>query len=277
MADRISSAAGEYAAALESLRSARMGTELIAPLLYSLVRSTRAQRVLEIGAGQTTLALLKGLDDNRRDIMRERAQLAAKQRGFDPDWLVDERAVERDQDDVVEWLAAEPALVDPRFFDRDYAPRCVSIDDVSSPFSRAPAVDAAAQRAGLNELLDLRLADFRDVADAEGIREPAFDLVWFDCGGHVEYRDFLSLYWDHVTPAGGMIVLHYTLTVPAHERVLADLERERREGRTGSFELLSILEPHKLMQNSCTLIRRCEAPAPRYAVTRPISLERSGW
>ena len=41
-----------------------MGTEQMAPLLYSLVRFVRPQNILEIGLGYTTPWLAKGLEDN---------------------------------------------------------------------------------------------------------------------------------------------------------------------------------------------------------------------
>ena len=41
-----------------------MGTELMAPLLYSLVRFVRPQTILEIGLGYTTPWLAKGIEDN---------------------------------------------------------------------------------------------------------------------------------------------------------------------------------------------------------------------
>src|ERR1700752_3910987 len=55
----------------ESAFSPSMGTESMAPLLYSIVRFTRPQNVLEIGAGFTTLYLLKGLADNAADHLKE--------------------------------------------------------------------------------------------------------------------------------------------------------------------------------------------------------------
>lgn len=258
------------------LRSARMGTELMGPLLYSLVRSVRAERVLEVGAGMTTLYLLRALADNQADVARERMALPAKQELYDPAWADDEDSGRRAEHAVLAWLQAEPPLVDPDYYRAPYEPRCVTIDDASSPFSTVGRVVAAAREAGLRDLLEHWPEDFRAAAPrlrADGAR---FDFVWFDCGGYREYRDFLDLYWDLIKPDDGMLVLHYTLTVPNHERVLAELAAAGRAGKRGRFEMLSLLEPHKLMQNSCTLIRRCERPPRRFPLTRAISLESSG-
>jgi predicted O-methyltransferase YrrM len=54
------------------------GIENVGPFLYWLVRTTRAQRVLEIVVGYSTLFLLRALLDNADDFEHERAQLAEK-------------------------------------------------------------------------------------------------------------------------------------------------------------------------------------------------------
>lgn len=267
---------GAFDAALARLRSARMGTELMGPLLYALARSVRAERIVEVGAGATTLFLLRALADNRADVLREREALPAKQALYDAAWAEDEDAGRRHEQAVLRWLTADPPLVDPGYHTRPYTPRCVSIDDGSSPFSTAGEVADAAREAGLDGLLDRRVADFREVAVSLRQGGDRFDLAWLDCGGYLEYRDFLDLYWDLVEPDGGLLVLHYTLTVPNHERVLTELQEAGARARRGRFELFSLLEPHKLMQNSCTLIRRCEKPPARFPLVRAVSLERSG-
>jgi predicted O-methyltransferase YrrM len=253
-----------------------MGTELMAPLLHSLARSVRAERVLEVGAGLSTLFLLRALAENAADVERERSLLPAKNAGYDPAWARDEEAARRAGPAVVRWLEADPPLADPAWYDRPYAPRLLSVDDGSSPFTTAGAVPEAAQAAGLDRFLDLRRGDFRVVAAELRAAGERVDLAWFDCGGYREYRDFLDLCWDLVEPDGGLLVLHYTVTVPNHERAIAELTAAAARGERGRFEMLSLVEPHKLMQNSCTLVRRCEAPPRRYPLTRAVSLERSG-
>lgn len=265
-----------FAAARTRLGSARMGTELMAPLLHGLARSIRAERVLEVGAGLSTLYLLRALAENAADAERERGQLAAKSAGYDPAWAGDEDAARRAGPAVLRWLEADPPLADPTWYDRPYEPRLVSVDDGSSPFGTAGAVPDAARAAGLDRFLDARRGDFRTVLAELGAAGERVGLAWFDCGGYPEYRDFLDLCWDLVEPDGGLMVLHYTVTVPNHERAVDELVAAAARGERGRFEVLNLLEPHKLMQNSCTLIRRCDAPPRRYPLTRAVSLERSG-
>jgi hypothetical protein len=266
----------DFAAALSMVASPRMGTELVGPLLRSLACLGRAATVLEIGGGATTLYLLDALAENTRGHQSELRMMEAKQHLYDPSWADDEKAAERDGGAVLTWLEADPPLALPEYYARPYRPRCISVDNVSSPFSTASRLRDAATRAGLGHLLDQRLCDFRDVSSVLPDPAEVVDLAWFDCGGYAEYRDFLDLYWDRVRADGGLLALHYTLTVPNHERVLAELESQRRAGSRGQFEMLSLLEPHKLMQNSVTLIRRTASPPPRFPLTRGVSLERSG-
>ena len=54
----------EFLAVAQKAYSSTMGTENMAPLLYSLARFTRPRNVLEIGAGYTTLFLLQAMADN---------------------------------------------------------------------------------------------------------------------------------------------------------------------------------------------------------------------
>ena len=266
----------DFAAALAMVTSPRMGTELVGPLLRSLACLVPAATVLEVGGGTTTLYLLDALADIARTHESELRMLEAKQRLYDPSWADDEGAAERAGGALLNWLEADPPLALPEYYARPYRPLCVSVDNVSSPYSAASRLRDAAERAGLAHLLDQRFCDFRDLPSVLPDPEQVFDLAWFDCGGYAEYRDFLDLYWDRVRADGGMLVMHYTLTVPNHERVLAELESRRQTGSWGQFEMLSLLEPHKLMQNSVTLIRRTAGPPPRFPLTRGVSLERSG-
>lgn len=266
----------DFAAALAMVTNPRMGTELVGPLLRSLVCMSRAATVLEIGGGASTLYLLDALAENARRHESELHMMEAKQRLYDPSWADDEGAADRDPGALLTWLEADPPLALPAYYAQPYRPRCISVDNLSSAFSAASRVRDAAEGAGLAHLLDQRFCDFRDLPSVLGHQEEVFDFAWFDCGGYGEYRDFLDLYWDKVRADGGMLVLHYTLTVPSHERVLTELASHQQTGIRGQFEMLSLLEPHKLMQNSVTLIRRTAGPAPRYPLTRGVSLERSG-
>jgi predicted O-methyltransferase YrrM len=61
-----------------------MGTELMAPLLYSLIRFVRPQRILEIGLGYTTPWLIKGLEDNEQIHIDGNADMDYFGKPYDP-------------------------------------------------------------------------------------------------------------------------------------------------------------------------------------------------
>jgi len=61
-----------------------MGTELVAPFLYSLVRMLRPTRLLEIGCGYTTPWLIKALEDNENVHIDWNADHQYFQKPYDP-------------------------------------------------------------------------------------------------------------------------------------------------------------------------------------------------
>ena len=231
-----------FAVEAAKLFRAGMGTEHVAPLLHGIIRMTRPRRVLEIGLGYTTLFLLDALAKARTDQRRDRALLA----DATPD-------------------RARRTLLNDRIVDTDYQPRLIGIDDFSLQGSSVHAVAAAAETLGLAQLLTLMRGDFRTVASQIGKSDLPFDMIWYDCGGAEDYADFLRLYWPLLSPNYGLLGLHYTYGQLEAGRALFmrptnALNAIKREqgalGNTARFEVLSLLEPHKLRQGSVTLVRK---------------------
>src|SRR5262245_19636416 len=55
----------DFFAAVEALdQNWSMGVELVSPFLYSLIRMTRPRKVLEIGAGYSSVFILQALEHN---------------------------------------------------------------------------------------------------------------------------------------------------------------------------------------------------------------------
>ena len=65
-----------------------------------------------------------------------------------------------------------------------------------------------------------------------------------------------------VSPNGGLLLLHSTLTNVTCRAVLDEFKRRQSGPEFNDFEVLSLLEPHKYQQNSVTLIRRTSAFQP---------------
>ena len=241
-----------------------MGTENVAPLLYSLARTTRARRILEIGAGYSTPFLLRALLDNLDDFRCERDQLAEKTARY--------HAAARPSETPQEILAAlthwelqPPPLADPAYYREPFQPALHSFDTAGSALNMEKLLGAPAK------ILTLHHRDFAGASNQIDKAHLPFDLAWMDCGGLREYQNFLKEYWDLVSENGGLIVLHYTLNNPWLAHIVKDLKLKQATTHFHNFELLSLLEPHKYRQNSCTIVRkisRCVDDFER--ATRPI-------
>jgi predicted O-methyltransferase YrrM len=244
------------------LQAPSTGTEQLAPLLYYLLRGTRPRRVLEIGMGYTTPFLARALADNAAEVERERAPLAAKTRAYL------ERGDAPPIGEDTGWLWARPALVDPSFYHADHRPQLTVVDDFSSPKSAARAVMATLEELDLHRGVTFHQGDFRDVRDAVAAGGP-YDLAWFDCGGEPEYRFFIEHYWDLVSDDGGYVIIHRALTNRGRGAVVRELKEQLARGARDDFEMVSVLEPHKLTQNSYCVIRKTGAYRERYYEDEP--------
>jgi len=223
-----------------------MGTEHVAPMLYSLVRMTRPRSVLEVGLGYTTPFLAQALADNVAEHEADRRTLA-----------------EAPADD------RRRALLSREFHDSPYRPRLHAIDDYSSAETSAPRVLEALRALGIDPLLALHEGDFRGRSREMDRAALPLDLVWFDCGNLPEYIAFMAEYWPLVRPEHGLLLLHSTywhLSVELHGvehrhlicgPVANEIKRQQvAAGFDARYEVLSLVEPHKVNQGSVTLVRK---------------------
>ncbi|MCH9686814.1 MAG: class I SAM-dependent methyltransferase [Deltaproteobacteria bacterium] len=222
-----------FAAQARRLWSPAMGTEHMGPLLYSLVRFCRPRRVLEIGAGYTSAFLLRGLADNAADHRAMQARRAQSEGREDP-------------------------LALPRYYEDEpeHAPRLYCLDTLDHPHTTAAAVPEVAQALGLDEYLRFVQADFRGYAHTFEADDLPFDLVWMDAGSYAAYRAVLDEYWRLINPAGGLWLIHSTQTNLEGFAFIAKLKLLQASDAFNDLEILSLLEPHKLTQNSVSLVRR---------------------
>lgn len=238
-----------FQAAVESLRVPVMGTEAVAPLLAALLRLARPQRVLEIGMGYTTPFLAATLAELADGVEAEAAALAGKTRD----------CLDRGQSLAEEWMAAEPALLAPDYYIAPYRPRMVAVDDLSIPESSSGRVGEVLRELGLDELVTVVNADLRGCAEHFPDDFRPIDFAWVDAW---ECLYFFDNFWDRVDPNGGIVAMHYLLTYPEGEAFLRYVARLQQQN-PGEFEVINFLEPHKLTQNSVTILRRTSGGTPR--------------
>lgn len=211
-----------FIAATAELQEA-FGTENVAPLLGALVRLVRPRCLLEVGAGLTTLHILQALKDNLVDDGRERANTRTTYGKTD-------------------------------YYNIPYRPCLITLDDLSHKKSLAPKIQQLAAELQLDQLLEMENSDFRGFSRRIPAAMVPLDFVWFDCGGLHEYVDFTNEYWPLINPAGGMILFHSTLTnLELRLFITRIAERHARPGN--EFELINLLEPHKKLQNSISMVR----------------------
>lgn len=218
-----------------------MGAENLGPLLYSLVRFTKPQNVLELGGGFTSLFLLQALADNDAE-----CALAAEAAASAPSG--------------VPWLT-------PAYAGAKTAPGTLHVvDNLAHECTSAHRVQAGADALGIARSLRFHDADALD-ADASSRLAVApsaaggarfFGLIWIDLGAAHRLRALVDAWWPRMDPAGGMLIVHSTLTNEAGQVWLEHMRAASNapDGYYGRFELLSLLEPHKCFQNSVTMLRR---------------------
>ncbi len=232
--------------AVEPLYYPGMGTEHVAPLLYSLVRMTHPRSVLEVGLGYTTPFLAQALMDNVREFEADRHLLANP--GVD-----DERRLV---------LAQE-------YFQTDYSPRHHAIDDFSDQDSSGKEALEVIEALNLKSMVQVHEGNFRGLSGQMSQSAFPLDLVWFDCGGLPEYVDFIEEYWRLINPDHGLLLLHFTYSRLSFVRdgvqnvalicgpVANEIKRQQMHaGVNAGFEVLSLVEPHKRRQGSVTMIRK---------------------
>jgi predicted O-methyltransferase YrrM len=231
-----------FHAAVARLRVPGMGTEVVAPLLANLVALTRPARVLEVGMGYTTPFLAAALADTSRRVKAERAALASKtSRYLDANGELDDS-----------WLFDEPPLLTPESFVEQYRPALVAVDNLSIEESSAGLAWDVVRELGLDRWVTVVNADLRDCVERLPEDFHPIDFAWVDAW---ECLYFFDHFWELINPDGGLVVMHYLMTYPEGEAVLRYV-REFQRAHPGELETLNLLESHKLIQNSVTVLRR---------------------
>jgi hypothetical protein len=241
----------QFLEAVEPLNSAGSSTELMAPLLYSLVRSIKPRSVLEIGAGYTSLFILQALADNARTFARDRELVKEKAR------TVLRFVEQKDMQGAYRaWALAPPAHTNPGYYLEPYEPHFYCIDDFSESYSSAPKVDEIMQAMQLTRWRTFLKQDSAAPLSFSDQHVP-FGLIFDDANLQLEQ------YWDLLDPDGGVLILHNT--VNAHESNVQVLDglKARQRAAPDELEVLSLVEPHKVNQNSFTMVRRTLAGRPR--------------
>jgi predicted O-methyltransferase YrrM len=222
---------------LSSLYNPHMGVENLGPFLYSFIRFTKKKRILEIGAGYTTVWILQALKDND-DEMNRAMTLQSKNtcRLLNIDWTIPH---------VVEDYEKETA-------------RLLCVDNCEHQKETATGASAVAKTLGLDGYLEFRKGDAFELA----LEANSVDILWCDFGVGSRIREYVSSAWECLRP-GGFLICHSTLT-NRNTREWLEAARSRGDAEvTGippdEYVEVSLLEPHKRFQNSISLFQKRKA------------------
>ncbi|KAJ1457560.1 hypothetical protein M885DRAFT_515154 [Pelagophyceae sp. CCMP2097] len=219
---------------VEPLYSPHMGVENASPLLYSLVRFLKPQRVVEVGAGYSSIWILRALADNDSELERARS---LQRRG---------------ECELLDWpwctSLPEAFLAGPHS-----SLRC--IDNCEHQTTTALGVVGAAEALGVGNKLEFIKGDAFDLR----FEADAFDLFWLDFGVGDRVADFVRSVFPAIR-AGGHLVCHSTVTNEVTREWLEAVRAGAREAVTGippgEVHHISFLEPHKHFQNAVTILQR---------------------
>ena len=191
-------------------------TENVSLFLYSLIRCTRPQSIIEVGAGYSTLFISEAIEDIRREDVK--------------DYPDDIWTRERDQ-----------------FIGEGYKPLLTVVENGEeenhlNPFSTGdiPLYE------NINFVQD-------DIDNYLTSSQENYDLVWMDFGGGLEFMYYFRKFLDKLN-GGGCIIVQSTIGSVAGRLFSTELKLLAHDN--SELEIMSFVEPHKQLQNSFTVIKR---------------------
>ena len=227
-----------------SLYNPHMGVENLGPFLYSFIRFTKKRKIVEIGAGYTSLWILQALKDNDDEFERIRhLRDDGKNRLLDIEWTIP-FAMEKYQDEQSSLLC---------------------IDNCAHQKETATGASAVAKSLGLEHYLDFVQGDaFELQLDTNSV-----DVLWCDFGVGSRIKEFVVSAWGCIRP-GGFLVCHSTLTNQNTREWLESIRAREGVEKTGiapdAYVEVSLLEPLKRFQNSISILqKRSDYEEPIYS------------
>ena len=219
---------------IEHLYNPVMGVENMGSFLYSFIRLTKSQRIVEIGGGYTSVWILQALKDNHDEIQRIRdIQDKGEMKLLDYPWTVERSVI----------CLSEKA------------PFLTCIDNCAHQKESASGVSGLSRRLGLDQYLQFVQGDAYEMT----FEDNSVDVLWADFGVGSRLRDFVNQAWSCLRP-GGYLLIHSTLTNLRSREWLESIRRRDSKEVTGldpdSFSEVSLLEPHKRFQNSITILQK---------------------
>ena len=241
-----------------------MGTENVGPLIYNLIQIIRPEKVLEVGLGYSTALIAEGLSKLKTDFEKERKSLS--------NFYSHKKYINKDEISYIKNL-------NPEYYLKSYRPIHICIDDFSIENSNAKLVLDELKKNDLLEQIFLIKSDFRKKSKEIQNKFGKINFIWFDCGGPLEYQDFINEYWN-IVENDGYLLFHFTFSYSfeisdfeknpedkmskmiknenynfIYEKIKNDLYLFLNKKKM-KYEVISIVEPHKQKQSSITIVKK---------------------
>ena len=101
--------------------------------------------------------------------------------------------------------------LNPEYYVKSYKPLHICIDDFSIENSNAKLVLNELKKNNLLEQIFLIKSDFRKKSKEIQNKFGKIHFIWFDCGGPLEYQDFINEYWS-IVEEDGYLIFHFTFS-----------------------------------------------------------------
>ena len=214
----------------QSLLSNDFDTENVSIFLYSLIKCCRPKQLLEVGCGYSTIFLTKAIEDTKKEIDTKQHYQIANQ----------------------------------EFWKKEYKPSLEIIEDGSDKLcgENYKKVLNILQEQNLDQYVKFNFCSAYDFMNQIQNKNIEYDFIWLDFGSGQKYMEVFDAFFNKLS-SGGILIIHSTLSNLLGRLFVTELKLEQKN--RNDFELISFFEPHKIVQNSFTVIRKVDN-TPIYTV-----------
>lgn len=198
------------------------GTENVSIFLYSLIKTQRPSNLLEIGAGYSTFFIAQAIKDILEEIQTTESTLKINNKFWETQYIPSLDVIEND-------------------FEKN-----TSLIDIKNNLTKLK----------LNKFVNIIKQDFFEIENNK-----LYDFIWLDAGNGENISNFFQKSFNILTE-GGILIIHSTLTNLWGRLFLTELKLAMHKGIYPDFELITFLEPHKIAQNSFTVIKKLKPDYP---------------
>ena len=231
-------------------------TENISLLIYSLIRTTRPLKVIEFGAGYSTICIAKAFQDIQKEefnpLLNPEKWLSVLREKY----YRNSESIYRQK--IYEWYKWS-FIEDSLQTGNKYNPKLITVDNGDGENSEncyrniAPILE----KLDLSKYVEFMTSDW--IKTIKNFNESdQFDFVWIDTGSGLEYKQIFDMMFSKLNLAG-IIAFHNVATNTACRYFLAEMKLKCK--LTDEFEMMTLWEPHKKRQNSIVLFKKnCDYP-----------------